>query len=97
MLSGPKVLVANLGPAETAYLLPVVKELRDNGISCEIYPDAVKLKKQFDYAAKRNITYMIITGSEEMARHAVNIKNIVTGEQKEAPMDCVADLVSCMY
>lgn len=97
VLSGPKVLVANLGPAETAYLLPVVKELRDNGISCEIYPDAVKLKKQFDYAAKRNITYMIITGSEEMARHAVNIKNIVTGEQKEAPMDCVADLVSCMY
>ena len=97
VLSGPKVLVANLGAEETAYLLPVVRELRDNGISCEIYPDTAKLKKQFDYAAKRNITYMIITGTEEMSRHAVNVKNIVTGEQKEAPMDCVADLISCMY
>ena len=97
VLSGPKVLVANLGAEETSYLLPVVRELRDNGISCEIYPDTAKLKKQFDYAAKRNITYMIITGTEEMSRHAVNVKNIVTGEQKEAPMDCVADLISCMY
>ena len=97
VLSGPKVLVANLGPAETAYMLPVVRELRDNGISCEVYPDAVKLRKQFDYAAKRNIPYMIITGSEEMERNAVNVKNILTGEQKEVPADCVADLVSCMY
>jgi len=97
VLSGPKVLVANLGAAETAYLLPVVKDLRDNGISCEIYPDASKLKKQFDYASKRNIPYMIITGSDEMERHVVNVKNIVTGDQKEAPLDCVADLLSCMY
>ena len=97
VLSGPKVLVANLGAAETAYLLPVVKDLRDNGISCEIYPDAAKLKKQFDYASKRNIPYMIITGSDEMERHVVNVKNIVTGDQKEAPLDCVADLLSCMY
>lgn len=97
VLSGPKVLVANLGPAETAYMLPVVRDLRDNGISCEVYPDAVKLRKQFDYAAKRNIPYMIITGSEEMERNAVNVKNILTGEQKEVPADCVADLVSCMY
>lgn len=97
VLSGPKVLVANLGPAETAYMLPVVRELHDNGISCEVYPDAVKLRKQFDYAAKRNIPYMIITGSEEMERNAVNVKNILTGEQKEVPADCVADLVSCMY
>lgn len=97
VLSGPKVLVANLGPAETAYMLPVVRELRDNGISCEVYPDAVKLRKQFDYAAKRIIPYMIITGSEEMERNAVNVKNILTGEQKEVPADCVADLVSCMY
>ena len=97
VLSGPKVLVANLGAAETAYLLPVVKDLRDNGMSCEIYPDAAKLKKQFDYASKRNIPYMIITGSDEMERHVVNVKNIVTGDQKEAPLDCVADLLSCMY
>lgn len=97
ILAGPKVLVANMGAKETAYLLPVASQLRDNGVSCEIYPDAVKLRKQFDYASKRNIPYMIITGEDEMSRNVVNVKNIVTGEQKEAPTECVVDLIKAMY
>lgn len=97
ILSGAKVLVANMGAKETAFLLPVAKDLRSSGISCEVYPDTVKLKKQFDYASKKNIPYMIITGSDEIARNVVNVKNIVTGEQKEAPVDCVVDLIKIMY
>ena len=78
---GTKVLFSNMGDAEVAYSLPIIAELRAQGINCEIYPDKTKLKKQFDYAAKKNIPYFIIVGEQEIADGVVNIKNQVTGEQ----------------
>ena len=77
-----KVLFANLGEREVEYIIPIVKDLRRRGIPSEVYPDTAKLKKQFEYAEKKSIPFMVIAGEEEMAKGAVNIKNIVTGEQK---------------
>ncbi len=78
---GTKVLFSNMGDAEVAYSLPIIAGLRAQGINCEIYPDKTKLKKQFDYAAKKNIPYFVIVGEQEMADGVVNIKNQLTGEQ----------------
>lgn len=78
---GTKVLFSNMGDAEVAYSLPIIAGLRAQGINCEIYPDKSKLKKQFDYAAKKNIPYFVIVGEQEIADGVVNIKNQVTGEQ----------------
>ena len=78
---GTKVLFSNMGEAEVAYSLPIIAGLRAQGINCEIYPDKTKLKKQFDYAAKKNIPYFVIVGEQEIADGVVNIKNQVTGEQ----------------
>ena len=78
---GTKVLFSNMGDAEVAYSLPIIAGLRAQGINCEIYPDKTKLKKQFDYAAKKNIPYFVIVGEQEIADGVVNIKNQVTGEQ----------------
>ncbi len=78
---GTKVLFSNMGDAEVAYSLPIIAGLRAQGINCEIYPDKTKLKKQFDYAAKKNIPYFVIVGEQEMADGVVNIKNQATGEQ----------------
>ena len=78
---GTKVLFSNMGDAEVAYSLPIIAGLRAQGINCEIYPDKSKLKKQFDYAAKKNIPYFVIVGEQEVADGVVNIKNQVTGEQ----------------
>ena len=78
---GTKVLFSNMGEAEVAYSLPIIAGLRARGINCEIYPDKTKLKKQFDYAAKKNIPYFVIVGEQEVADGVVNIKNQVTGEQ----------------
>lgn len=96
ILSGPKVLIANMGENETRYLLPVAKDLRANDVACEIFPDAVKLKKQFDYATKKNIPFMIITGADEISRGTVNVKNLITGEQHEVPSDCVTDFIKAL-
>ena len=78
---GTKVLFSNMGDAEVAYSLPIIAGLRAQGINCEIYPDKTKLKKQFDYAAKKNIPYFVIVGEQEVADGVVNIKNQTTGEQ----------------
>lgn len=78
---GTKVLFSNMGEAEVAYSLPIIAGLRAQGINCEIYPDKTKLKKQFDYAAKKNIPYFVIVGEQEIADGVVNIKNQTTGEQ----------------
>jgi histidyl-tRNA synthetase len=82
---GTQILFSNMGAAEVAYSLPIVAELRKQGYNCEIYPDNSKLKKQFDYATKKNIPYFAIVGGEEIEKNVVNIKNLETGEQKVYP------------
>ena len=80
-IGGTKVLFSNMGDTEVAYTLPILASLRAQGVNCEIYPDKTKLKKQFDYAAKKNIPYFAIVGEQEIADGVVNIKNQITGEQ----------------
>ena len=77
-----RVLFANMGKDELVYILPVVRSLRESGISCEIYPDALKLKKQFDYADRKSVPFISITGGDEVQQGLVNIKNLSTGCQQ---------------
>lgn len=89
--SSTRVLFANMG--ETLYLIPVVKALREAGVSCEIYAENAKLKKQFDYADRKNIPFLSIVGSDEAAAGVVNIKNLSSGEQKSFSKDDVQGIV----
>lgn len=79
------VLFANMDSSVLPYLIPIAKQLRCKGLACEIYPDAGKLKKQFDYADKKGIPFISINGSDEAASGQVNLKNLSTGEQKSFP------------
>lgn len=77
-----QVLFANLGEEETQYLLPLLRNLRENGISCMVYPDCAKLKKQLSFADNRKIPYVVIAGSSEMSEGKVTLKNMTTGVQE---------------
>lgn len=79
------VLFANMDASVLPYLIPIAKQLRDKGVACEIYPDAGKLKKQFDFADKKGIPFISINGSDEASAGQVNLKNLATGEQKSFP------------
>lgn len=92
--SATNVLFANMGEAELKYLLPVVKSLRECGISCEIYPEAAKLKKQFDYADKKAIPFISISGESEIASGTVNLKNLATGTQRVFAKDDIASMTT---
>ena len=76
------LLFAVMGADEMRYVLPVAKALREAGVAVEVYPEATKLKKQFDYADRKAIPFISINGSNEMADAAVNIKNLATGTQQ---------------
>jgi histidyl-tRNA synthetase len=81
-----KILFVNFGTEEQAFCLPLVKSLREAGIAAELYPDAVKLKKQFKYADGRGVDYVAVVGGNEMAENMVNLKNMETGEQSDLPI-----------
>ena len=75
-------MFANMGRAELAYVLPVASELRERGVSVEVYPDGAKLRKQFEYCERKGIRFLSICGADEAASRTVQIKNLSSGEQK---------------
>ena len=83
--SATRLLFAVMGREELRYVLPVAKALREEGVAVEIYPEATKLKKQFDYADRKSIPFISINGSSEMEAGTINLKNLETGEQKAFP------------
>ena len=73
--------------------MPIAAALRDNGIPVEIYPDTCKLKKQFDYAQRKNIPFFAINGSSEVEANVVNIKSLGSGEQRSFQKDDIRSMV----
>ena len=86
-LSGPQVLFMNLGEKEAAFALSCMKSLREAGIPVELYPDAAKMKKQFEYADKRGIPFAAIIGEQELRQAAVALKNLKGGTQQLFPVN----------
>ena len=90
-----QVLFINFGEKETDYSLPIISQLRGQGIRCEIYPDASKMKKQMQYANQKGIPFVVMTGETEMAEGKVMLKNMTSGEQKlVAPEDIATSINS---
>ena len=75
-------------------MLPVASALREAGLSVEVYPDASKLKKQFDYCDRKGIGFLSICGADELASGSVQIKNLSSGEQRSFDREDVAGMVA---
>ncbi len=84
--SSTRLLFAVMGADELRYVLPVAKRLREAGVAVEVYPEPVKLRKQFEYAEKKSIPFISICGSSEIEAGTVNIKNLGSGEQQAFPV-----------
>ena len=79
--STTKALFINYGEKEAFYSMKAIKELRSFGVKVELYPDAVKVGKQFMHADKRAIPFAIIVGETEMNEGKFALKNLISGEQ----------------
>ncbi len=91
--STTKVLFINFGPDEEKYCMPVISEIRKSGISAEIYPDSVKMKKQLDYANKKNIPFVILIGENEIKSGLLTVKDMRTGNQKSMDIEELKNLL----
>ncbi len=80
-LTTTQVLFINFGDQETAYCLPIISQVRANGIRAEIYPDAAKMKKQMSYANAKHIPFVVLAGENEMNAGKITLKNMETGDQ----------------
>jgi histidyl-tRNA synthetase len=81
-MESPRALFVNFGSVEEAYILPMLNALRKKGINVEIYPDADKMKKQFNYANRKNIPYVVLVGEAEISANMFTMKDMVSGDQK---------------
>lgn len=56
----------------------IAQTLRSTGKHIEIYPVADKLGKQFGYADKKGIPYVVILGTGELEKKIYKIKDLQT-------------------
>ena len=77
-----QILFSNFGSQESVYCLKLIQKLRDYEIISELYPDAVKLKKQITYANKKDIPYVALVGDEEIKQNKITLKKMSDGSQK---------------
>ncbi|HOZ68849.1 MAG TPA: histidine--tRNA ligase [Chitinophagaceae bacterium] len=79
---GTQVLFFNLGEAESKKAFELLQQLRGQGIRGELYHESSKFDKQFKYAEKKNIPYIVILGEKELASNSCNLKELATGVQQ---------------
>ncbi|XOD66679.1 MAG: histidine--tRNA ligase [Flavobacteriales bacterium Tduv] len=78
-----QILFINFGDQEALHACKLIHSLRKQGISVELYPEAVKVKKQFQYANKKRIPFVASIGKYEIEKKWIKVKNLTTGIEKE--------------
>lgn len=88
-----KLLFVNFGSKEELFCLNLINDLRRDGISCEIYPHAAKLKKQMEYASRKNIPFVLLIGEEEMKTGTFTLRDMGSGLQQNLSYNELKDLL----
>lgn len=77
------LLFINFGEEEAQFCMTEVKKLRNEKVSCEVYPKSVKMNKQMKYANDRGVKFVALVGKNEMEQGVLRIKNMDTGDQED--------------
>jgi histidyl-tRNA synthetase len=88
-----KVIITYFDQETQLACLPLLAQIRAKNIASEIYPDAVKIKKQFDYANKRSIPFVIVVGESEVESKKYTLKNMGTGEQSTLAIEEIIEIL----
>ena len=89
-----QVLFINFGDQEAAYCMSKIKAVRDAGISAELYPDNVKMKKQMSYANAKRIPFVVLAGENEIRTQKVTLKVMENGEQQVVDTQQLVNILS---
>jgi hypothetical protein len=88
--SPTQVLVTVFDDTVRARSYAIAQTLRSAGFSVEVFLGAGKLKKQFTYADRKQIPWVVVAGPDELARDEATLKNLRTGEQHVLPILALA-------
>jgi histidyl-tRNA synthetase len=83
------VALVPMGEAAERHMLKLAETLRRAGIQVDMAFGG-NMKRRMKRADKVNASRAVILGEDELARGVVQIKDLATGEQVEAPMDGLA-------
>lgn len=86
-----KVLVSHFDEASFTYGLSVTQTIRNQGIACEIYPEQAKLKKQLEYADRKQVPFVVVIGPDEVSSGLLTVKELKTGEQMKLALRAVIE------
>ena len=86
-----QVLFFHLGEEAAAKSFELMQQLRKEGIRCELYHEQAKFDKQFKYAEKKHIPFVVLIGPEELLSQKAKLKNLASGKQEDVGF---GDLIS---
>ncbi|NID14000.1 histidine--tRNA ligase [Luteibacter yeojuensis] len=86
-------LVTQMDAAQMPTYLAVAGELRNAGIATEVVLEGGKLGKQFKYADRAGIRFVLVIGEDEIAKGVVTVKDLRREDQFEVSR---ADLVKAL-
>jgi histidyl-tRNA synthetase len=86
-----KVLLTNFDSESQKACLPILAKLRSMDIAAELYPSSDKMKKQFEYANKKGIAYVLLVGSEEIKNEKYSLKDMASGEQESLSLEQIIE------
>ena len=89
-----KVLLLNFDQESSKKALKILNALRSNGVKSEIYPDAVKIKKQMNYANKKGVPFVLMVGANEISEGKYQLKNMKSGQQQKMTEDEIVAYLS---
>lgn len=79
---GTQVLFFNLGDAESKAAFGLMQQLRSRGISAMLYHEPTKFDKQFKFADKKGIAYVVVIGSNELEQGICKVKHLASGNEQ---------------
>ena len=92
-ISSSKVLIVNFDKSLEYYTIPLLANLRQEGIAVELYPIAAKLKKQMSYADAKQIPFVLLVGEEEVESNVLTLKNMESGEQMKIELPALIEMM----
>ncbi len=90
--TGTRVLFFYMGEEESVIAYGLLQKLRQRNIPCELYHEQAKFDRQFKYAERKGIPYVIIMGSTEIESSTCQVKDLRKGEQRTVSLDELPEL-----
>ena len=88
------ILLCHFDVATQMYATKVARSLRDNGLSAIVYPDQKRINKQFDFANKIGVKFVVVVGEDEMKTGKLTVKNLEKGEQISCEVSAIEQYIT---